>query len=73
MALSYLGEISYPLYMVHYPVFFAIYNSKIETYRGLVFVFAALMVSIAVHHWIDLPLRSGLVARNGRRVANPAV
>jgi hypothetical protein len=39
----------------------------------LVFLFTALMVSIAVHHWIDRPLRSGLIARNGRRVANPAL
>jgi hypothetical protein len=45
------------------PIFFAIYNSKIETYHGLVFVIVALMVSIAVDHLIDRPLRSGLIAQ----------
>jgi peptidoglycan/LPS O-acetylase OafA/YrhL len=63
-ALDYLGEISYPLYLLHYPVLFALTSSVFKTHPdwnyGIVQVAIALGVAILGYHFVERPLRSGM-------------
>jgi peptidoglycan/LPS O-acetylase OafA/YrhL len=71
MALNYLGEISYPLYLLHYPVLFALTSSLLKKHPdwnyGIVETIVALAVAVLAYHLVDRPLRSGI----GRRRAHP--
>jgi peptidoglycan/LPS O-acetylase OafA/YrhL len=64
MILNYLGEISYPLYLLHYPVLFALTSSVFKAHPewnyGIVQVFVALAVAVLGYHFVDRPLRSGI-------------
>jgi peptidoglycan/LPS O-acetylase OafA/YrhL len=74
MVLKYLGEISYPLYLLHYPVLFALTSSlfkkRPDWNYGIVEVTIALAVAVSAYHFVDRPLRSG-IKRTGRRRAMP--
>lgn len=55
---NYAGEISYPLYVFHYPVLiFAC--SVFGIANGLVLVMLTLVVAITFYHLVDSPLRRG--------------
>jgi peptidoglycan/LPS O-acetylase OafA/YrhL len=73
-SLNYLGDISFPLYLLHYPVLFALTSSVFKFHPewnyGIVQVIIALAVAALVHHFVDRPLRSG-VRRAGRQQADP--
>jgi peptidoglycan/LPS O-acetylase OafA/YrhL len=60
--LNYLGDISFPLYMIHYPVMYLLTSSFLKSHpkwnHGFVLVIACLAASAAVLHFIDRPLRS---------------
>jgi peptidoglycan/LPS O-acetylase OafA/YrhL len=73
-ALIYLGEISYPLYLLHYPVLFALTSSVLKTHPewnyGIVQVAAALITAIVAYHFVERPLRRfGLPRSTGRSPA----
>ena len=53
---QYLGDLSYPLYLFHFPsIFFGFAVLDIHSSIGLIFV--SLLVSIIAYHLIDVPLR----------------
>ena len=58
---NYLGEVSYPLYLIHYPVFFLVYNGYFKEHpafnTGLVEVSIAIVAACLVLHLIERPLR----------------
>lgn len=57
--LSYLGEISYPLYLTHVASFVVInrlFGADLHQFTGVYFV-AALAVAAAVYHLVELPCR----------------
>lgn len=62
--LNYLGEISFPLYLIHYPVLFALTSSVFKTHPdwnyGIVQVVIALVCAVLTFHLVDRPLRFGL-------------
>jgi peptidoglycan/LPS O-acetylase OafA/YrhL len=59
--LSYLGDLSFPLYLIHYPVLFALTSSVFKTHPewnyGVVHVIISLTAAIAAYHFIDKPFR----------------
>jgi peptidoglycan/LPS O-acetylase OafA/YrhL len=69
-ALNYLGDISFPLYLLHYPVLFVLTSSVFKIHPawnyGIVQVIVALVVAALVYRFVDRPLRSG-IRRSGRR------
>ncbi len=75
-AVRFLGDISYPLYMVHYPVMYLFYSWMIEVRRYSfaevpVAAVAAMAVSLAIAvvclKFYDEPLRKWLSGKRGRR------
>jgi len=74
MTLNYLGEISYPLYLLHYPVLFALTSSLFKKHPdwnyGIVEVIVALAAAVLAYHFVDHPLRFG-IRRHGRGHAGP--
>jgi peptidoglycan/LPS O-acetylase OafA/YrhL len=62
--LNYLGEISFPLYLIHYPVLFALTSSVFKAHPdwnyGIVQVVIALVCAVLTFHLVDRPLRFGL-------------
>jgi peptidoglycan/LPS O-acetylase OafA/YrhL len=62
--LNYLGEISYPLYLLHYPVLFALTSSLFKAQPnwnyGFIQVIISLGVAVLAYHLVDRPLRSGI-------------
>ncbi|MGJ5219436.1 acyltransferase family protein [Bradyrhizobium oligotrophicum] len=58
---DYLGEISFPLYILHYPVLFAVAGSLFRVYPnlnwGVTHVVIALGAAMLAYHWVDKPLR----------------
>jgi peptidoglycan/LPS O-acetylase OafA/YrhL len=68
--LNYLGDISFPLYLLHYPVLFALTSSVFKIHPewnyGIVQVIIALVFAALAYHFVDRPLRSG-IRRTGRR------
>jgi peptidoglycan/LPS O-acetylase OafA/YrhL len=68
--INYLGEISFPLYLLHYPVLFALTSSVFKVHPewnyGIVQVAIALASAVLAYHFVDRPLRSG-IRRTGRR------
>lgn len=61
--LNYLGEISFPLYLLHYPVLFALTSSVFKAHPewnyGIAQVAIALICAIFAFHFVERPLRSG--------------
>lgn len=64
--LEYLGDISYPLYLLHYPILFALTSSVLMTHPdwnyGITQVAVSLISAILAYHFVDRPLRSGFKA-----------
>jgi peptidoglycan/LPS O-acetylase OafA/YrhL len=62
LVLDYLGEISFPLYLLHYPVLFAVSSSVFRSHPGLnygiVQVIISLFVAILAYNYVDRPLRA---------------
>jgi peptidoglycan/LPS O-acetylase OafA/YrhL len=60
--LEYLGEISYPIYLLHYPVLFLLTSSLLKTYpqfnNGVVHVVVALLAGALAYRYVDKPLRA---------------
>ena len=70
--LDYLGEISYPVYLLHYPLLFALTSSVLKAHPewnyGIMQVGAALAVAVVAYHCVDKPLRAlGSFNRNRRK------
>ena len=70
--LEYLGDVSYPLYLLHFPLFIALF-AILHVTSGWVYIMAALAASAVVTSAIEAPLRRVLVRAIGiasfRRVA----
>lgn len=68
--LLYLGELSYPLYLLHYPVLFALTSSVLLKHPGwnygIVHVIVAMAVAAVAYHTVDRPLRGGISLRRFR-------
>jgi len=54
--MNYAGDLSYPLYLFHYPLFILIAASAIRGYV-ILYVIAALALAAIVYHGIDVPFR----------------
>ncbi len=57
VVLKYLGELSYPLYLIHMPVLYYVYLLTHRT-NPVLYLFCAILASIAVYHLVEKPLRS---------------
>jgi peptidoglycan/LPS O-acetylase OafA/YrhL len=59
--LDYLGEISFPLYLLHYPVLFVLTSSLFKVHPelnyGIVQVLLALVAAMISYQYVDKPLR----------------
>jgi peptidoglycan/LPS O-acetylase OafA/YrhL len=63
--MNYLGDLSYPLYLVHVPVM--AWLGRITTwYDPYAYIAASLAVAALVHHGIDVPLRARFANRRRR-------
>ncbi len=52
-----IGELSYPLYIVHYPVLIYLWGCKIEQhFLGLSCFLITLIISIAIHFMVERPI-----------------
>ena len=75
--LDYLGELSFPLYLLHYPVLFvftsSLFKALPELNYGITQVAISLATAMIAYHYIDKPLRafgsSAAVGNLSRRVA----
>ncbi len=60
--LKYLGEISYPIYLLHYPVLFVLTSSVLKTYaqfnNGAVHLVVALLAAALAYQYADKPRRT---------------
>jgi peptidoglycan/LPS O-acetylase OafA/YrhL len=60
-ALSYLGDLGYPLYLSHYPVMFIVTSTVLRNqhlrFDGVIYGLCALAVAAAIYHIVDRPLR----------------
>ncbi len=63
---SYLGDLSYPLYLLHLPVYILIYNRWHAT-SWIIYIGATFALSAVILHGVDKPLRV-----LGRRKASPS-
>lgn len=55
--LNYLGELSYPMYLIHLPLFFLIQVATKQIFNPLFYVGATLIASAMVYHLFDAPFR----------------
>ena len=55
-AFNYLGDLSYPMFLLHMPVFFLLGGLGLR--HGLLGALAVLAASAACLHWLDRPLRA---------------
>ena len=53
---SYLGDLSYPVYLLHLPVYILIY-SRWHATSWMVYIGATFALSAVILHWVDRPLR----------------
>lgn len=64
---NYLGEISYPLYLVHYPVLFVYYNAIGRVFReynvASLHLLSVGVATVLLYHFVDRPLRGLAVKR----------
>lgn len=68
---AYLGELSYPLYIVHLPIFILTY-ALIDRPNGLVLAGCALIGAMLAYHLVDLPIRRHFRRQAVARKAIPA-
>ena len=68
--LSYLGDVSYPLYMVHWPVMVLLAGGDAERPFWL-YLAAPLLSALLVLHFVDWPYRAYARRVASRRVARP--
>jgi peptidoglycan/LPS O-acetylase OafA/YrhL len=58
---QYLGELSYPLYLIHYPVLFLLFNgilkNRPELNYGMLHVAVSLTAAVLCYHLVDFPVR----------------
>ncbi|MFN5682962.1 hypothetical protein [Bradyrhizobium sp.] len=58
---DYLGEISFPLYILHYPVLFVVSSSLFKAHPNLNYGITQVAISLAAaalaYHLVDRPLR----------------
>lgn len=58
---DYLGELSFPLYLLHYPVLFVLTNTVLKNHPelnwGLLHVILSLGVAVLAYEYLDKPLR----------------
>jgi peptidoglycan/LPS O-acetylase OafA/YrhL len=64
---QYLGELSYPLYITHYPLLFLLYNFALKSNPnwnwGVIQVFVVGSSTMIIYHFIDRPCRGWAAAR----------
>jgi peptidoglycan/LPS O-acetylase OafA/YrhL len=70
--LTYLGEISYPLYLVHFPLYiiiFGCFHDFLEPHPRSIVIYpaAAIIASILIYHVIDRPARKFILETFGVR------
>lgn len=72
--LTYLGEISYGLYLYHWPIFVLVDErpERLTAIEAVVATAAAVGVAAASHRWIELPVRRGALRGRRARAAVPA-
>jgi peptidoglycan/LPS O-acetylase OafA/YrhL len=68
--LNYLGDLSYPLYLVHVPLMFWV-NRFTRWNNPYVYLGLALALSMVLYHGVDAPLRGRFSVR--RREVAPAL
>jgi peptidoglycan/LPS O-acetylase OafA/YrhL len=60
-ALSYLGDLAYPLYLSHYPVMFIMASTVLRDrhvrFDGAIYGLCAVAVAMTIYHIVDRPLR----------------
>jgi peptidoglycan/LPS O-acetylase OafA/YrhL len=60
-ALSYLGDLGYPLYLSHYPVMFIMTSTLLRDqhirFDGVIYGLGAIAFAAAIYHIVDQPLR----------------
>lgn len=66
--LNWLGDLSYPLYLVHVPILFALF--LLHVYEPALIAAASLLVAAFVLHFVDAPFRSARLAGLAPRVAS---
>jgi peptidoglycan/LPS O-acetylase OafA/YrhL len=75
-ALNYLGDISFPLYLLHYPVLFTLTSSVFAAHPewnyGITQVLIATVCAILAYHFVDRPLRFGTRYSSGAILLKPA-
>jgi peptidoglycan/LPS O-acetylase OafA/YrhL len=75
----YLGELSYPLYIIHYPLLFLLYNVALKSNSnwnwGILQVCVVGSATIIIYHFIDKPCRGWLAPslRHGFPAGNAVV
>jgi len=63
--LHWLGDVSYPLYLIHMPVMWIIWVGSRSMSSNLYFV-AVIAVAVVIYHAVDLPARAA-VRKHGKR------
>lgn len=77
-AMMLLGEISFPLYALHSPLYqishvaFGAYLDPYAPYTGIAFAFVAIAIALMFHSWVDVPLRKHLRAAIMHRLPQPS-
>ena len=54
---NYLGDLSYPLYLIHMPMFYLIWFSTNAQFAPWVYIGSAMAASMLIHHAIERPFR----------------
>lgn len=73
---KWLGRISYPLYITHYPLIYMLFDwrykhadmpTEVHVYNGIVFFILSILVACAVERLYDAPVRRWLTQRFARK------
>ncbi len=76
-ACKFLGDLSYPLYITHYPLIYTytawVYNHKVSVGKGLPVALAVMVTTVVLAYAFlrlyDIPVRKWLAGRSARRKA----
>jgi len=64
---TYLGELSYPIYLLNYPIFFLLFNTVFKAYpdwnNGVTLSGVVFLASMLLYHGFDKPIRSMRINR----------